>query len=215
MYSPKEGRRENTGWIAQWNWTSLFWEGRVWGLFTVIHITLYLHFHVYTWQYLFCSCFQLAEQSFKEALGDGIWVSIMDGTAGSSIANWSVQYRDQSFFHQLEENVPLELPCDKVTTLFNYARLLEELHDTVKASLLYRLIIFKVLWCHPQNPSWDSALSVSHLLILQYKCNQGWKHALKEHENSETVTFTFSYFVFLMFIAAAICTQFCLSFSDV
>lgn len=87
---------------------------------------------------------EMAEQSFKEALGDGIWVSIMDGNVGSSMINWSVQYRDQSFFHQLEEEgVPLELPRDKVTALFNYARLLEELHDTVKASLFYRLIIFK------------------------------------------------------------------------
>jgi RNA polymerase-associated protein CTR9 len=50
---------------------------------------------------------------------------------------------DQTFFHQLEEHMPVELPCDKVTTLFNYARLLQELQDSVKASLLYRLIIFK------------------------------------------------------------------------
>uniref|UniRef100_A0ACD5YLF7 Uncharacterized protein n=2 Tax=Avena sativa TaxID=4498 RepID=A0ACD5YLF7_AVESA len=87
--------------------------------------------------------FELAEQSFKEALGDGIWVSIMDGNVGRSMVSWSLQYRDQSFFHQLEESMPVELPCDKVTTLFNYARLLEERQDTVKASLLYRLIIFK------------------------------------------------------------------------
>ncbi|XP_006647244.2 protein CTR9 homolog [Oryza brachyantha] len=86
---------------------------------------------------------EMAEQSFKEALGDGFCVSIIDGSVGSSVVNWSVQYRDQSFFHQLEEGMPLELPWDKVTTLFNYARLFEELHDTVKASLFYRLIIFK------------------------------------------------------------------------
>uniref|UniRef100_A0A0E0Q841 Uncharacterized protein n=1 Tax=Oryza rufipogon TaxID=4529 RepID=A0A0E0Q841_ORYRU len=87
---------------------------------------------------------EMAEQSFKEALGDGFWVSIIDGSVGSSVVNWSIQYRDQSFFQQLEEEgTPLELPWDKVTTLFNYARLFEELHDTVKASLFYRLIIFK------------------------------------------------------------------------
>ena len=89
--------------------------------------------------------FQMAEQSFKEALGDGLWVSIMDGKAGSSMVHWSVQNKDQSFFHQLEEGVPLELHSNKVTTLFNYARLLEELHDSVRASLFYRFIIFKVL----------------------------------------------------------------------
>lgn len=90
--------------------------------------------------------FQMAEQSFKEALGDGLWVSIMDGKAGSSMVNWSVQYKDQSFFHQLEEEgVPLELHSNKVTTLFNYARLLEERHDSVRASLFYHFLIFKVL----------------------------------------------------------------------
>ena len=88
----------------------------------------------------------MAEQSFKEALGDGLWVSIVDGKVGSPMVNGSVQYKDQSFFHQLEkEGVPLELHPNKVTTLFNYARLLEELHDSVRASLFYRLIIFKVL----------------------------------------------------------------------
>ncbi|XP_066348969.1 protein CTR9 homolog [Miscanthus floridulus] len=88
--------------------------------------------------------FEMAEQSFKEALGDGLWVSIINGKAGSSMVNWSVQNKDQSFFHQLEEEgVPLELHSNKVTTLFNYARLLEELHDSVRASLFYRFIIFK------------------------------------------------------------------------
>lgn len=88
----------------------------------------------------------MAEQSFKEALGDGFWVSIMDDKVGSSMVNWNVHYKDQSFFHQLEdEGVPLELNTNKVTALFNYARLLEELHDSVRASLFYRFIIFKVL----------------------------------------------------------------------
>jgi RNA polymerase-associated protein CTR9 len=86
----------------------------------------------------------MAEKSFKEALGNGLWVSVMDGKISGSMINWSVQYKDQSFFHQLEEGVPLELHSNKVTPLFNYARLLEELHDTVRASLFYRFIIFKV-----------------------------------------------------------------------
>ncbi|TVU30164.1 hypothetical protein EJB05_21773 [Eragrostis curvula] len=87
---------------------------------------------------------EMAEKSFKEALGDGLWVSVMDGKVGSSMINFGVQYKDQSFFHQLEEEgVPLELHSNKVTPLFNYARLLEELHDTVRASLFYRFIIFK------------------------------------------------------------------------
>lgn len=58
-----------------------------------------------------------------------------------------VQYRDMKLFHQLEKDgISLDLPWNKVTTLFNYARLLEELHHAEKASILYRLILFKVLF---------------------------------------------------------------------
>ena len=48
-------------------------------------------------------------------------------------------------FHHLEKEGHLvELPWDKVTALFNLARLLEQLHITETASILYRLILFKV-----------------------------------------------------------------------
>lgn len=92
--------------------------------------------------------FQVAEQTFKEALGEGIWLSILNGKIDTSKVDstlYSVQYRDLSLFQQLEEDgITLELPWDKVTSLFNYARLLEQLHDSEKASLFYRLILFKV-----------------------------------------------------------------------
>ncbi|KAJ0970982.1 hypothetical protein J5N97_018941 [Dioscorea zingiberensis] len=89
--------------------------------------------------------FEFAEQTFKEALGEGIWFSLLDGQ--SSIVDssaYSVQYKDFTLFHQLEEKgTSLDLPWDKVTTMFNYARLFEQLHDSEKASILYRLILFK------------------------------------------------------------------------
>ncbi|XP_008776475.1 protein CTR9 homolog [Phoenix dactylifera] len=91
--------------------------------------------------------FQLAEQTFKEALGEGIWISVLDGRIGSSKVDcsaYSVQYRDFSLFQQLEaEGTSLDLPWDNVTTLFNLARLLEQLQETGKASILYHLILFK------------------------------------------------------------------------
>ncbi|OAY79864.1 Protein CTR [Ananas comosus] len=91
--------------------------------------------------------FEVAEQTFKEALGEGIWLSILNGKIDTSKVDstlYSVQYRDLSLFQQLEEDgITLELPWDKVTSLFNYARLLEQLHDSEKASLFYRLILFK------------------------------------------------------------------------
>lgn len=91
---------------------------------------------------------QLAEKIFRDALGQGIWLSFMDGkiqSPNTDPAASVVQYKDVKIFHQLEQDgVRIDLPWDKVTTLFNQARLYEQLHDTERASLLYRLIIFKV-----------------------------------------------------------------------
>ncbi|KAH0657340.1 protein CTR9 homolog [Solanum tuberosum] len=115
--------------------------------------------------------FELATQSFKEALGDGIWMRFLDakarsddptsggllypnGEAQSDLlksaqypidASASVrQYKDLQLFHRLEEQgSTVELPWNKVSTLFNMARLLEQLHDTETASIFYRLILFK------------------------------------------------------------------------
>lgn len=94
------------------------------------------------------SCFQLAEQTFKEAVGDGIWLAFVHGRAESSMADSSShiqQYKDMQLFHRLEEDGAfLELPWYKVTALYNLARLLEQLHNTETACMLYRLILFKV-----------------------------------------------------------------------
>jgi len=48
-------------------------------------------------------------------------------------------------FHDFESNGHnVEVPLDKVTVLFNLARLLEQLNESGTASILYRLILFKV-----------------------------------------------------------------------
>ncbi|KAH0970786.1 hypothetical protein GBA52_022942 [Prunus armeniaca] len=91
--------------------------------------------------------FEFAQQTFREALGDGIWLAFIDGKEKppSIDANASIsQYKDVHIFHQLEKEGHLvELPWNKVTTLFNLARLLEQLHNIETASILYRLILFK------------------------------------------------------------------------
>ncbi|KAM1173948.1 hypothetical protein TB2_026133 [Malus domestica] len=91
--------------------------------------------------------FELAQQTFREALGDGIWLAFIDGKENppSIDANATIsQYKDMGIFHHLEKEGHLvELPWDKVTALFNLARLLEQLHITETASILYRLILFK------------------------------------------------------------------------
>ncbi|KAL4196466.1 hypothetical protein AMTRI_Chr04g183370 [Amborella trichopoda] len=91
--------------------------------------------------------FELADQTFKEALGEDIWLSFIDGKIYPPSVDaraCAMQYKDFSFFQKLEEDdIPLELPWDKVTALFNQARLLEQLHDTEKTCFLYKLILFK------------------------------------------------------------------------
>ncbi|KAI3447198.1 hypothetical protein Pfo_003863 [Paulownia fortunei] len=54
------------------------------------------------------------------------------------------QYKDLQLFHRLEEQgLSVELSWNKVSTLFNLARVLEQMHNTESASILYRLILFK------------------------------------------------------------------------
>lgn len=60
------------------------------------------------------------------------------------------QYKDLQLFHRLEEQgQSVELPWSKVSTIFNLARVFEQMHNNESASMLYRLILYKVsmlLW---------------------------------------------------------------------
>ncbi|KAG6769922.1 hypothetical protein POTOM_025589 [Populus tomentosa] len=90
---------------------------------------------------------ELALQNFKEALGDGIWLTFLEGKANTyevDATSSLLQYKDMQIFRRLqEEGHSVQLSWNKVTTLFNLARLLEQLHNTETASTLYRLILFK------------------------------------------------------------------------
>lgn len=92
--------------------------------------------------------FQLAQQSFKDALGDGIWITLLDNKVNTCAVDASAsifKYKYTQLFHQLEEDGrTVELPWNKVTVLFNLARLLEQLHNSEAASILYHLILYKV-----------------------------------------------------------------------
>ncbi|KOM39935.1 hypothetical protein LR48_Vigan04g013300 [Vigna angularis] len=90
--------------------------------------------------------FELAQQTFKESLGDGVWLSFINEENKSSVdaATSTLQFKDMQLFHDLEsDGHHVEVPWDKVTVLFNLARLLEQLNDSGTASILYRLILFK------------------------------------------------------------------------
>ncbi|GFS43822.1 binding protein [Actinidia rufa] len=91
--------------------------------------------------------FKLAEQTFVEALGDGIWRTLIDGNAQPYPIDASLsihQYKDMQVFHRLEEDgFTVEVPWNKISILFNLARLFEQSHNIEKASILHRLILFK------------------------------------------------------------------------
>ncbi|KAI9192882.1 hypothetical protein LWI28_028931 [Acer negundo] len=91
--------------------------------------------------------FELAQQVFMEALGDGIWLTLLDNKVNIYAIDASasiLQYKDMQLFRRLEEDGhSVELPWNKVTVLFNLARLLEQFNNTEAASILYRVILFK------------------------------------------------------------------------
>ena len=104
------------------------------------HRDAFMYFHV-----------QPALEAFREALGDGIWLFFLDGKDKIYAIDRAAsiqEIKEMQFFHQLEKDgYHVELPWNKVTALFNLARLLEQLHNPVTASKLYHLILFKVLIC--------------------------------------------------------------------
>ncbi|XP_022729017.1 protein CTR9 homolog isoform X2 [Durio zibethinus] len=90
---------------------------------------------------------ELALESFNKALGDGVWLALTGNMPKSYVIEASdsiLDYKDMQLFHRLEEDgLSVELPWNKVTVVFNLARLHEQLHNTGTANILYRLILFK------------------------------------------------------------------------
>lgn len=92
-------------------------------------------------------CVQSAKQAYKQALGEGIWAEFSEGTRSADVG---VPNQKNELFGQLEgQGVLLDVPAEKVTVLFNLARLHEQLHETGKASILYQLILYKVILLLP------------------------------------------------------------------
>ncbi|KAF7152655.1 hypothetical protein RHSIM_Rhsim01G0044300 [Rhododendron simsii] len=91
--------------------------------------------------------FELAEQTYREALGDGIWCTLIEDKSPPYPIDASAsiyQYKDTQLFHRLEEDgFTMEVPWNKISVLFNLARVFEQLNKAESASILYRLILFK------------------------------------------------------------------------
>ncbi|KAL8159069.1 hypothetical protein V2J09_000606 [Rumex salicifolius] len=91
--------------------------------------------------------FQLAEQAYRDALGDGAWLLFIDEKEKKYAVDACAalnQYKDVQIFHRLEEDgISMELPSNKVSIVFNLGRLLEEMHKSQSAIMLYRLVLFK------------------------------------------------------------------------
>ncbi|KAE9464566.1 hypothetical protein C3L33_03526, partial [Rhododendron williamsianum] len=91
--------------------------------------------------------FELAEQTYREALGDGIWCTLIGDKSPPYPIDASAsiyQYKDTQIFQRLEEDgFTMEVPWNKISVLFNLARVFEQLNKAESASILYRLILFK------------------------------------------------------------------------
>jgi RNA polymerase-associated protein CTR9 len=89
-----------------------------------------------------------AMQVYREALGEGIWYEFSEGripsTEGDSGLPVDVSDENNKLKELEEDGVPLDVPAEKATLLFNLARLHEQLHETHKATILYQLLLFKV-----------------------------------------------------------------------
>ena len=80
-----------------------------------------------------------AKQAYKQALGEGIWNDFSEGHCCGDV----LPKEDYELFRSLEEGSSIDVPEEKVTVLFNVARLHEQLHETGKACILYWLILYK------------------------------------------------------------------------
>lgn len=91
-------------------------------------------------------CGQAALQSFREALDEGIWQEISNSnlTSGRGDNSFMEGGNNVEFFASFDKEDNLELPSEKVTVLFNLARVHELLNESGKAAVLYELIAYKV-----------------------------------------------------------------------
>ncbi|KAG0578736.1 hypothetical protein KC19_4G046400 [Ceratodon purpureus] len=106
---------------------------------------------------------EAARKAYKQALGEGIWIEYSEGHRSVDVVS---PIEDDELFRSLEEDgVSLDVPAEKVTVLFNLARLHEQLHETGKASVLYRLILYK----HPQYE--DAYLRLGALSLARNNIN--------------------------------------------
>ncbi|KAG2650481.1 hypothetical protein PVAP13_1NG163900 [Panicum virgatum] len=128
--------------------------------------------------------FEMAEQSFMEALGNGLWVSIIDGKVSSSMVNGSIQYKDQSFFHQLEkEGVPLELHPNKYPDYIDaYLRLAAIAKQRSNVQLSIELI-GDALKIDEKNPN-----ALSMLGSLELQSDETWLTAKEHFRNAKEAT---------------------------
>lgn len=106
---------------------------------------------------------EAARKAYKQALGEGIWTEYSEGHRSVDVVS---PIEDNELFRKLEaEGVSLDVPAEKVTVLFNLARLHEQLHETGKASVLFRLILYK----HPQYE--DAYLRLGALSLARSNIN--------------------------------------------
>jgi RNA polymerase-associated protein CTR9 len=88
----------------------------------------------------------LALDAYTESLGPGPWLDLLNEKASRELANGSLENGEVApdGALTLDDVDHVDLPADKVTTVYNLARVYEKMHEVGKAETLYRFILKKV-----------------------------------------------------------------------
>ena len=88
----------------------------------------------------------LALGAYTESLGPGPWFDLLNAQAARGVEEGSLENGEVApdGALTLDDVEHVDLPADKVTTVYNLARVFERVHETGKAETLYRFLLKKV-----------------------------------------------------------------------
>ncbi|GAQ79163.1 hypothetical protein KFL_000250400 [Klebsormidium nitens] len=88
----------------------------------------------------------LALGAYTESLGPGPWFDLLNAQAARGVEEGSLENGEVApdGALTLDDVEHVDLPADKVTTVYNLARVFERVHETGKAETLYRFLLKKI-----------------------------------------------------------------------
>lgn len=88
----------------------------------------------------------LALAAYTDSLGPGPWFDLLNAQAARGVEEGSLENGEVApdGALTLDDVEHVDLPADRVTTVYNLARMFERVHETGKAETLYRFLLKKV-----------------------------------------------------------------------